>query len=80
VSDIQQWESLLAAFASLFNAPSFVIFTRIASAWALCPGRRTITRLYTLAELHRSKAHDPITALFEKRIGMPCIYGKSLLN
>ena len=58
MSDIQQWESLLAAFASLFNAPSFVIFTRIASAWALCPGRRTITRMYTLAELHRTKAHD----------------------
>jgi hypothetical protein len=52
------WESLLTAFVPIFNMPSFVIFTRIASAWALCPGRRTITRLYLLAEPLQSKAHD----------------------
>jgi hypothetical protein len=58
MSDLQAWESLLAAFAALFNAPTFPLFTAIASAWVICPGRRTITRLYALAEpLHR-KAHD----------------------
>jgi hypothetical protein len=58
MSDIQIWESLLAAFAPLFNVPSFVIFVQTASAWILCPGRRTITRLYALAEPQRSRAHD----------------------
>jgi hypothetical protein len=58
MNDIQTWESLLAAFVPLFNAPSFLIFVQIASAWVLCPGRRTITRLYALAEPLQSKAHD----------------------
>lgn len=58
MNDIKMWESLLAAFVPIFNIPSFVLFTRIASAWALCPGRRTITRLYLLAEPLQSKAHD----------------------
>ena len=58
MNDFKMWESLLVAFIPLFNAPSFVIFDRIASAWVLCPGRRTITRLYLLAEPMQSKAHD----------------------
>ena len=58
MSDIQMWESLLAIFSPIFNLPSFIIFARIASAWVMCPGRRTITRLYGIAEPLRSKAHD----------------------
>ena len=58
MSDIQQWEAFLAAFAPLFHVPSFLLFAKIASAWVMCPGRRTITRLYALAEPHRSRAHD----------------------
>jgi len=58
MSDIRQWELLLAAFTPLFHAPSVGIFTNIASAWVMCPGRRTITRLYALAEPYRSRAHD----------------------
>lgn len=58
MNDIQSWNSLLAAFASLFNAPTVSLFTAIASAWVTCPGRRTITRLYALAEPLQSKAHD----------------------
>jgi len=58
MSDIQMWESLIAVFAPIFNAPCFIIFSRIASAWVMCPGRRTITRLYGIAEPLREKAHD----------------------
>ena len=58
MSDIQAWESLLCSFAPLFNAPTFPLFTAIASAWVICPGRRTITRLYALAEPLQRKAHD----------------------
>lgn len=58
MSDIITWESLLAAFATLFNVPTFPLFTAIASAWVICPGKRTITRLYGLAEPFQSKAHD----------------------
>lgn len=58
MSDIQMWQCIISVFAPLFHAPSFIIFTRIASAWILCPGRRTITRLYAIAEPLGEKAHD----------------------
>jgi hypothetical protein len=52
------WNGLLAIFVSVFTAPSFEIFVRLTCAWALCPGRRTITRIYQIAEPMREKAHD----------------------
>jgi len=58
MNDIKIWESLLFLFAPLFNTPSFEIFSRLASAWVMCPGRCTITRLYLLAEPFKSRAHD----------------------
>jgi len=58
MNDMQAWEALLSAFAPLFNAPTVSLFNAIASAWVTCPGRRTITRLYALAEPLQSKAHD----------------------
>lgn len=58
MNDVQAWEALLACFTPLFHAPTFPLFTAIASAWILCPGRRTITRLYSLAEPFRTRAHD----------------------
>lgn len=58
MTDVQTWEALLACFAPLFHAPTFPLFESIVSAWILCPGRRTITRLYSLAEPFRTRAHD----------------------
>lgn len=58
MNDMLTWESLLSAFALLFNAPTISLFNAIASAWVTCPGRRTITRLYALAEPLQSKSHD----------------------
>ena len=58
------WAAFLAAFAPVFTAPSSEIFFRIAAAWVLCPGRRTVTRLYLLAEPARERAHDAYHRFF----------------
>jgi DDE superfamily endonuclease len=52
------WDELLMVFASVFTAPSFEIFVRISTAWSLCPGKHTITRIYQIAEPVGEKAHD----------------------
>ncbi len=52
------WEAILASLAPVFSAPSYRIFVRLCCAWVLCPGRRTVTRLYQLAEPEGKKAHD----------------------
>ena len=52
------WEAVLASLAPAFSAPSFRIFVRLCCAWVLCPGRRTLTRLYLLAEPLGERAHD----------------------
>lgn len=52
------WERILAWLGAVFYAPSREIFTRLAQAWVLCPGRRTLTRLYLLAEPEGERAHD----------------------
>lgn len=58
MNEVQTWEWLLTFFVPLFHAPTFPLFASLASAWVLCPGRRTITRLYTLAEPFHLRAHD----------------------
>ena len=60
------WQALLAAFMPVFNAPSFDIFMRVAGAWVACPGRRTITRLYALAEPSGQRAHDAYHRFFRE--------------
>jgi len=57
-SGVQHWLALLNAFAPVFTAPTFPLFVRLASAWVLCPGRHTLTRLYRLAEPKQARAHD----------------------
>ena len=61
------WLQLLAGFASVFTAPSLPLFVNLASGWVLCPGRRTITRIYRLAEPQGERAHDAYHRFF--RIG-----------
>jgi hypothetical protein len=52
------WELLLWNFADLFTRPSFRLFLSLISAWPLCPGRRTVTRMITLADPEGEHAHD----------------------
>jgi len=60
------WQALLAAFMPVFNAPMSGIFLKVAGAWVACPGRRTITRLYALAEPSGERAHDAYHRFFRE--------------
>jgi hypothetical protein len=42
------WLTFLHLFAGCFNAPSQLLFEQLVTAWALCPGRRTLTRLWSV--------------------------------
>ena len=61
---IQSWLAWLGCFAPVFTAPSFPLFVQLASAWVLCPGRHTLTRLYSLAEPKQARAHDAYHRFF----------------
>lgn len=52
------WESVLAAVSAAFTQPSFALFRELASAWVLCPGRRTVTRMIRVADPDCRHAHD----------------------
>jgi hypothetical protein len=60
----QAWFLLLTTFQFLFTAPSYEIFVRMATGWALCPGRRVITRIYQIAEPLGQRAHDAYHRFF----------------
>jgi hypothetical protein len=66
MNDVNAWKSLLGAFGSLFNAPTIPLFIAVATAWVICPGRRTVTRLYGFAEPFRRKAHDAYHRFFRE--------------
>jgi len=52
------WERLLSRFADLFTRPSTGLFCTLVTGWALCPGRRTVTRMISLADPQGRRAHD----------------------
>lgn len=54
----EDWQLLLDGFLIVFSEPSAELFVRLITGWVLCPGRRTVTRIYRLADPRRSKAHD----------------------
>ena len=58
------WHELLAAFTPAFTAPSGLLFVQIATCWVLCPGRRTITRIYGLVAPTERRAHDAYHRFF----------------
>ena len=64
LSGIPTWTALLSGFAPCFTAPTFPVFCQLASAWGLCPGRHTLTRLYSLAEPKQARAHDAYHRFF----------------
>jgi hypothetical protein len=42
----------------VFTAPGFAVFTDLLAGWVLTPGRRTITRMITVADPQGRRAHD----------------------
>lgn len=60
----EAWEQMLSRFAHVFTAASFAVFLRVCPAWALTPGRRTITRVYQVAEPFCERAHDAYHRFF----------------
>ena len=55
---LRAWDVGLAAFASIFTQPSFVLFRELVWAWVLCPGRRTVTGMIRTIAPHRRRPHD----------------------
>lgn len=51
------WDGLIVACANVFTQPSFALFQELISAWVLCPGRRTVTRMIRMMVRPR-RAHD----------------------
>lgn len=52
------WDALLQACVAVFTRPSFLLFWTLVSAWVLCPGRRTVTRMIRVADPEGTHAHD----------------------
>ena len=52
------WDALLASCACVFTQPSLALFKELASAWVLCPGRRTLTRMIRMMLPRPRRAHD----------------------
>jgi hypothetical protein len=75
------WTALLAACAEVFTRPSIALFCTLMSAWVLCPGRRTVTRMIGVADSEGQHAHDAyhrflragawtMTALWQTLVGL----------
>lgn len=58
MSGLDAWATLLGACATVFTQPSVVLFQTLVSAWVLCPGRRTVTRMIGVADPEGTHAHD----------------------
>ena len=52
------WLTFLRLFAGCFNAPSQLLFEQLVTAWALCPGRRTLTRLWSVIPAQRRGRYE----------------------
>jgi hypothetical protein len=56
------WLTFLQLFADCFNSPSQLLSEQLVTAWALCPGRRTLTRLWSVIPSERRRSHGPTRA------------------
>jgi len=52
------WDRLLLLCAPAFTQPSFTLFQCLMTAWALCPGRKTVTAMISMIEPVKRRAHD----------------------
>lgn len=55
---IERWDVFIAACAPVFTQPSFALFEELISAWVLCPGRHTVTRMIRMLDPSPRRAHD----------------------
>lgn len=51
------WDAFLGACVTVFTQPSVLRFQTLVSAWVLCPGRRTVTRMIGVAAPEGEHAH-----------------------
>ena len=51
------WLTFLHLFAGCFTAPGQLLFEQLVTAWALCPGRRTLTRLWSVIPAERRRRY-----------------------
>lgn len=61
-TDALLWLHFFNSFASVFTSPTFPLFCSLSTAWLLCTGRHTITRIYQVAE--PARAHDAYHRFF----------------
>ena len=52
------WDMFVAACAPAFTQPSFALFQELLSAWVLCPGRHTVTRMIRMLNPSPRREHD----------------------
>jgi len=52
------WLTFLHLFAGCFTAPGQLLFEQLVTAWALCPGRRTLTRLWSVIPPERRRRYE----------------------
>lgn len=55
---IATWNAVLSCASGVFSRPSFGLFSDLASAWVLCPARRTVTGMIGLVDPATLRAHD----------------------
>ena len=51
------WLTFLHYFAPCFTTPGTLLFEQLVTAWALCPGRRTLTRLWSVIPAERRRRY-----------------------
>jgi hypothetical protein len=52
------WKALLGCVSGAFTSPSLTLFLELATAWVLCPARRTVTGMMGLMDPATRAAHD----------------------
>jgi len=55
---IEAWDAVVSCASGAFGRPSFALFADLASAWVLCPARRTLTGMIGLVDPSKPRAHD----------------------
>ncbi|MGI0129123.1 MAG: IS701 family transposase, partial [Thermoplasmata archaeon] len=63
------WAALLDLFAEVFTAPAAELFRDLATAWILCPARRTVTGMIRGGGLLHRRPHDAYHRLVRGAVG-----------
>lgn len=56
--DAAAWEAAIGAAPGVFTRPSLAIFLALMTGWVLTPGRRTVTRMISVADPTGRRCHD----------------------